>query len=53
VAVELRLWDGGEPGKNTDIVDVKLDGVVTLAAAGQYIDHGNMQYHANCRGPND
>jgi hypothetical protein len=53
VAVELRLWDGGEPGKNTDIVYVKLDGVVTLAGAGQYIDQGNMQYHANCRGPND
>ncbi|HTK47759.1 MAG TPA: hypothetical protein VL328_07270 [Gemmatimonadaceae bacterium] len=53
VAVELRLWDGGEPGKGTDIVYVKLDGVVTLASAGQYIDQGNMQYHANCRGPND
>jgi hypothetical protein len=51
VAVELRLWDGGEPGKNTDIVYVKLNGVVLLNAAGQFINQGNMQYHANCRGP--
>ena len=53
VAVELRLWDGGEPGKGTDIVYVKLDGVVTLAANGQYIDQGNMQYHPECRGPGE
>lgn len=51
VAVELRLWDGGEPGKGTDVVYVKLDGVVTLNAAGQTIDQGNMQYHPVCRGP--
>lgn len=51
VDVELRLYDGGEPGKGTDVVYVKLDGVVTLNAAGQFIDQGNMQYHANCRGP--
>lgn len=50
-AVELRLWDGGEPGKNTDIVAVKINGVSVLAAAGQYIDQGNMQYHPTCRGP--
>ncbi|MEO6528584.1 MAG: hypothetical protein ABIP93_18345 [Gemmatimonadaceae bacterium] len=53
VAVELRLWDGGEPGKDTDVVYVKLNGVVVLNAAGQTIDQGNMQYHPNCRGPND
>jgi hypothetical protein len=51
VAVELRLWDGGEPGKGTDVVYVTLDGVVTLNAAGQTIDQGNMQYHPVCRGP--
>jgi hypothetical protein len=53
VAVELRLWDGGEPGKGTDVAYVKLNGVVLLDAAGQLIDQGNMQYHANCRGPKD
>jgi hypothetical protein len=51
VAVELRLWDGGEPGKGTDKVYVKLNGVELFGANGAYIDQGNMQYHANCRGP--
>ena len=51
VAVELRLWDGGEPGKGTDRVYVKLNGVELLGANGQLIDQGNMQYHPNCRGP--
>ena len=51
VAVELRLWDGGEPGKDTDRVYVKLNGVELLGANGQLIDQGNMQFHANCRGP--
>ena len=51
VAVELRLWDGGEPGKGTDKVYVKLDGVELFGADGKYIDQGNMQYHSNCRGP--
>jgi hypothetical protein len=51
VAVELRLWDGGEPGKGTDKVYVKLNGVELLGPNGQYIDQGNMQYHSNCRGP--
>jgi hypothetical protein len=49
VDVELRLWDGGEPGKGTDWVWVSLDGQVVLTA--RTIDQGNMQYHANCRGP--
>ena len=53
VEVELRLWDGGEPGKGTDIVYVKLDGNVLLNALGQTIDQGNMQYHNVCRGPGD
>jgi len=51
VAVELRLYDGGEPGKGTDIVYVKLDGVELLGPNGQFIVMGNMQYHSNCRGP--
>lgn len=49
--VELRVWDGGEPGSGTDMVYVKIDGVVRLAPQGQFIDQGNMQYHATCRGP--
>ena len=50
-AVELRLWDGGEPGKNTDRVYVKINGVAVLGATGPFIDQGNMQYHPECRGP--
>jgi hypothetical protein len=53
VKVELRLWDGGEPGKGTDVAYVTLDGVKLLGNSGQLIDQGNMQYHANCRGPKD
>lgn len=51
VAVELRLWDGGEPGKDTDVVWVKLNGNVVLTT--RTIDQGNMQYHPECRGPGD
>jgi hypothetical protein len=50
-AVEVRMWDGGEPGKGTDIVYVKIDGVEVLGPNGQFVEQGNMQYHANCRGP--
>jgi len=55
VAVELRVWDGGEPGKGTDWVYVKIGtpGTEWLGAAGKAIDQGNMQYHPNCRGPGD
>ena len=54
VLVELRLWDGGEPGKGTDRVYVKLNGVELFPnGASPFIDQGNMQYHANCRGPDD
>jgi len=49
VAVEVRMWDGGEPGKGTDVVYVTLNGTVLLGP--QFIDQGNMQYHSNCRGP--
>ena len=54
VAVELRVWDGGEPGKDTDKVWFKLGPPVNATiggANGQFIDQGNMQYHSNCRGP--
>jgi hypothetical protein len=51
VAVEVRMWDGGEPGKGTDIVYVKLNGVEILGPNGQYLDQGNVQFHAKCRGP--
>jgi len=50
-AVELRLWDGGEPGKDTDVVWVKING--SVAVPTQFIDQGNMQYHDVCRGPGD
>jgi hypothetical protein len=54
VAVELRLWDGGEPGKGTDRVWVKLGNSVLIGGPlGQLIDQGNMQYHDVCRGPGD
>jgi hypothetical protein len=54
VAVELRLWDGGEPGKGTDRVWVKLGNTVLIGGAlGQLIDQGNTQYHNVCRGPKD
>ena len=49
--VELRLWDGGEPGKGTDWVYVKLGTTEIFGATGQAIDMGNMQYHSTCRGP--
>jgi hypothetical protein len=51
VPVELRLWDGGEPGKGTDSVYVKLGSTEIFGAAGKLIDQGNMQFHSNCRGP--
>jgi hypothetical protein len=54
VSVELRLWDGGEPGKGTDRVYVKLNGVELFAGGvAPLIDIGNMQYHNVCRGPED
>jgi hypothetical protein len=50
-SVELRVWDGGEPGKGTDKVYVKINGLELFGADGVYIDQGNIQYHSNCRGP--
>ena len=39
----------GEPGKNTDVVWVRING--SVAVPTQCIDQGNMQYHPECRGP--
>lgn len=50
-SIELRLWDGGEPGKGTDRVYVKINGAAVLGTPGPFIDQGNMQYHPECRGP--
>jgi hypothetical protein len=53
-AVELRLWDGGEPGKDTDRFWFSVDGtIVGDGTTGNLIDQGNMQYHPTCRGPDD
>lgn len=53
-AVELRLYDGGEPGKDTDRVWVAIDANTVIGGGnGQTIDQGNMQYHPTCRGPDD
>jgi len=51
-SVELRLWDGGEPGKDTDRYWFNVNGtIVGNATSGNLIDQGNMQYHPTCRGP--
>ena len=51
-AVELRVWDGGEPGWKFDRFWFNVNGtIVGNATTGNLIDQGNMQYHANCRGP--
>lgn len=51
-AVELRVWDGGEPGWKFDRFWFNVNGtVVGNATTGNLIDQGNMQYHSNCRGP--
>ena len=51
-AVELRVWDGGEPGWKYDRFWFNVNGtIVGNATTGNLIDQGNMQYHPNCRGP--
>ena len=53
-SVELRLWDGGEPGWKFDRFWFNVNGtIVGNATTGNLIDQGNMQYHPNCRGPGD
>lgn len=49
--VELRIYDGGEPGRVADAVYVKIGSSTPLGAAGANLDRGNIQYHATCRGP--
>ena len=49
--VELRIYDGGEPGRVADQVYLKVDGVEVLGASGVSLNRGNIQYHRNCRGP--
>ncbi|MES2522665.1 MAG: hypothetical protein V4617_08225 [Gemmatimonadota bacterium] len=49
--VQLRLWDGGEPGADADRAYVSVNGTAYLGALGAEIDQGNVQYHATCRGP--
>ena len=56
-AVEIRIYDGGEPGRVADRVYLKVGaingvgGVEVLGASGVSLDRGNIQYHSNCRGP--
>ena len=51
-SVDLRLWDNGEPGKSTDRFWFNVNGTILgNAVSGNLIDQGNMQYHPNCRGP--
>jgi hypothetical protein len=53
-SVELRVWDGGEPGWKYDRFWFNVNGtIVGNAVTGDLVDQGNMQYHANCRGPGD
>lgn len=51
-SVELRVWDGGEPGWKFDRFWFNVNGtIVGNATNGDLVDQGNMQYHSNCRGP--
>ena len=47
--VEIRMYDGGEPGRVDDAVYLKIGSSVILNAVD--LNRGNIQYHANCRGP--
>lgn len=49
--VELRVYDGGEPGPGSDLVYLKINGEEIFGASGTTIDIGNIQYHSTCRGP--
>ncbi|MBC7563583.1 MAG: hypothetical protein H7305_11800 [Gemmatimonadaceae bacterium] len=51
VKVEIRIYDGGEPGRVDDAVYVLIGASTPLGANGTDLDRGNIQYHANCRGP--
>lgn len=49
--VEIRIYDGGEPGRVADAVYLKIGTTTPLGAAGANLDRGKIQYHATCRGP--
>ena len=49
--VEIRIYDGGEPGRDADQVYLKVGDVEVLGADGVRLNRGNIQYHSNCRGP--
>lgn len=51
VAVEIRIYDGSEPGRLADAVYVKIGVTEPLGALGVSLDRGNIQYHPQCRGP--
>ena len=51
VAVEIRIYDGGEPGRVADAVYVKIGASEPLGMNGVGLDRGNIQYHPQCRGP--
>ena len=51
VAVEIRIYDGGEPGRIADAVYVKIGASEPLGMNGVGLDRGNIQYHPQCRGP--
>jgi len=48
--VELRLYDGGEPGRDDDRIYLNI-GHGDIVIGAKLIDQGNVQYHASCRGP--
>lgn len=47
--LEMRVWDGGEPGRNRDEVYLKINGVEVLGAAGDVLELGNANYRDTCR----
>ena len=53
--VEIRIYDGGEPGSGDDQVYVKIgtgqSATTPLGASGTSLNRGNIQFHAQCRGP--
>lgn len=48
--VELRLYDGGEPGRTADRIYLNI-GHGDIVIGAKLIDQGNVQYHPTCRGP--
>ncbi|HYW51530.1 MAG TPA: hypothetical protein VE861_13040 [Gemmatimonadaceae bacterium] len=50
-AVEIRIYDGSEPGRIADAVYVRIGATTPLGVNGVSLDRGNIQYHPQCRGP--